>query len=228
MSNWTTTGTSPLVISSTHNIEPVGGVSSALMDTSADRMHHNLIADNGGSEVSGHTIFTSYIYDDGGAASRIYNEVRGYSGGTGLPNGGTVVSGALAQLFAIGKYSSNTMLGEVWTATKYQARLTFGTTVGWFDLEGPGTPDRSVGWHRFDIERLADGTTINFFVDGVLGRSFTGATLQDWDTVILGPGLGTTVGNAWIDGLSINAIPEPSILALALAGGAGLLRRRRA
>src|SRR5687767_4151928 len=45
MANWTTTGTSPLVTSNLQNIEPIGGSISAYMNTSADRMHHNLIAD---------------------------------------------------------------------------------------------------------------------------------------------------------------------------------------
>jgi len=206
---WTTTAASPLDPSTLQNVVPAGGQFSAMMNTSADRMHHNIIGDNGGAELSGHTLFTCYIYDPGptAPATRIFCEVRGYSGGTGLPNGGTAASGSLAQLFAIGKYNTVTLPGEVFSSTKYQGRVTFPTaTGGWFNLNGAGSPNRSVGWHRFDVERMADGTTINFYVDGILSRTFVGATAEPWDTVILGPGLGSTVGDAWIDGISVGVV----------------------
>jgi hypothetical protein len=233
MGNWTqtsaTAGTN-LVISTAQNIVPAAGTQSAMMDASNDRMHHNIIADNGGNELSGASTFTSYIYDASGTASRIFNEVRGYSGGTGLPNGGTTASGSLAQLLAIGKYNTVTLPGEVFNGAKYQARVTFGTNAGWFNLDAAGSPNRSTGWHKFTIERLADDTTLNFYVDDTLSRTITGATAQSWDTVILGPGLGSTTGDAWIDGLSVNSIevPEPASFALAaLAGIAFVAARRR-
>jgi hypothetical protein len=229
LSNWTTTGTSPLVIDTAQQIVPAGGTFSAKMDTSADRMHHNIIADNGGSELSGASTFTSYIYDPGSTApaTRIFNEVRGYSGGTGLPNGGTAASGTLAQLLAIGKYNTVTLPGEVFNGNKYQGRVTFGTSAGWFNLSDPGSPNRSAGWHKFMIERLTDDTTINFYVDDILSRTITAATVQSWDTVILGPGLGTTVGDAWIDGLSVQSVvPEPASLTVLALGSLVMLRRR--
>jgi hypothetical protein len=234
MSNWTqtsaTAGTS-LVNSTEQNIVPGGGTQSAKMDASNDRMHHNIIADNGGVEVSGYSTFTSNIYDNTGTATRIFNEVRGYSGGTGLPNGGTTASGALAQLLAIGKYNTVTLPSEVYDGTKYQARVTFGTNAGWFNLNAAGSPNRSTGWHMFTIERLADDTTINFYVDDILSRTITAATAQSWDTVILGPGLGSTAGDAWIDGLSVDngiVVPEPTsfvLIGLACVGLLGVRRR---
>jgi len=210
MALWTTTAANPLDPATPQNIVPVGGSWSALMNTSIDRMHHNLIADNGGAEVAGHTLFTCHIYDPGptAPATRIFNEVRGYSG-TGLPNGGTAADGALVQLFAIGKYNTVTLPGEVFSGTKYQGRAGFPTNAAaivWFNLNGPGSPNRSVGWHRFDVERMPDGTTINFYVDGIMSRTVTNAVPASWDTVILGPGLGSTVGDAWIDGISVGRV----------------------
>ena len=213
MFNWTPTATSPSPFESSPdaNIVPLSpnGQWSAYMNTSLNRMHHNIIDDNGGAELSGHSLFTSWIYDQSGPATRIYNEVRGYSGGTGLPNGGTTASGGLGQLLAIGKYNTVTLPGEVFNISKYQGRVTFPAGpmgLGWFNLDGPGSPIRSPGWHRFDIERLADGTTINFYVDEILSRTITGATAESWDTVILGPGLGSTVGDAWIDGVAVGPV----------------------
>lgn len=232
LNNWTSTAAtpSPLVIDTAQNVVPGGGTYSAKMDISTDRMHHNIVADNGGNELSGYSTFTSYIYDASGAASRIFNEVRGYSGGTGLPNGGTTASGSLAQLLAIGKYNTVTLAGEVYNGNKYQARVTFGTTSGWFNLDAAGSPNRSTGWHKFIIERLGDDTTINFYVDDILSRTFTAATAQSWDTVVMGPGLGTTAGDAWIDGISVDdgvVVPEPTTFGLISLGLVALASLRR-
>ncbi|MDB6071886.1 MAG: Xanthan lyase [Verrucomicrobiales bacterium] len=231
LANWTSTAAtpSPLTISTSQNVVPVVGTYSAAVDNTTDRMHHNIIDDNGGSEVEGASIFSYYFYDDGGS-TREFAEVRGYSGGAGLPNGGTAATGALAQLLAIGRYNSVTLAGETFNATKYQARLTFGTSAGWFNLDGVGTPSRSIGWHQFGIERLADGTSINFYVDGILSRSLAGATAASWDTIVLGSALGATATTAYFDGVSLVTVPEPSgsVLTLAAILGAASLRRRKA
>jgi len=235
LANWTvTSATAPseLAISPARNVEPVGGSFSAQMDTSTDRMHHNLFDDSGGLEVFEHATFTSWIYDSGASspATRIFNEVRSYSG-LGIPNGDTTPDGSLSQLLAIGKYNTVTLSGEVFDITTYQARIAFGSFAGWFNLNDPGTPSRSEGWHRFDIEMLPDEQTVRFYVDSILARSFVGANLAPWDTVIMGPGLGTTAGDAWIDGITINTgaplIPEPATGALMLFAGLVAARRPR-
>jgi hypothetical protein len=211
MAAWTTTGTNPLEPNTNRNIVPAGGMWSAYMNTSIDRMHHNIIADNGGVELGTPSLFTSYIYDPGNTApaTRIFNEVRSYSG-AGLPNGGTTADGALVQLLAIGKYNTVDLPGETFTSSKYQARTGFTTnaTIRWFNLNGPGSPNRSVGWHRFDIERHGGGI-ICFYVDGILSRTVSNAVAATWDTVVLGPGLGSTVGDAWIDGISVGRVDFP-------------------
>ena len=69
---------------------------------------------------------------------------------------GTIADGALSQLLAIGEYGTVTLPGEVWDGTKYQGRSAFGSSAGWFNLDAPGAPSRSPGWHKFTIERLAD------------------------------------------------------------------------
>lgn len=226
LNNWTSSSAtpSPLKISNAKSVVPAVGTYSALIDSTANRMHHNL-----GSEVSGASVFTYFMYDDGSVLSnRVYAEVRGYSG-TGIPNGGTAADGDLEQLLAIGRYNSVTLTGDVFDATTYQARLTFGTNAGWFNLNGPGTPARSVGWHQFDIEKQADGTSLNFYVDSVLSRTLAGAVDSPWDTVLLGSALGTGTAEIYVDGVNVRsgAIPEPSSMGLGLLAGAAFLRRRR-
>jgi len=181
------------------------------MNISTDRMHNNIMADNGGIEVSGPIRLTFWMFDVA-AATRVYGEVRGYSGGTGLPDGGTAASGSLAQLFAAGKNNAVSP-PEVFNGTKYQGRASFATnpaTPIFFNLNGAGSPNRSPGWHKFDIERLSDGTTINYYVDGILSRTITGTVPQSLDTLVIGgPGLGTTAGDAWIDGIGlVKVVPD--------------------
>lgn len=233
LNNWTTTVATALVIDNTQNVVPAGGSFSAKMAVSTARMHHNMIADNGGVEVSGASYFTSWIYDDGvnsgtTGATRVFNEVRGYAAGTGLPNGGTTANGSLSQLLAIGKYNAVTLTGEVFNGSKYQGRSISGVN-GWFNLDGPGSPNRSVGWHKFTIERLADDTTINYYVDDILSRTITGTGVQSWDTLVMGPGLGTQVGDSWIDGIEVASglVPEPGTAGLLAVAGAAFLARRR-
>jgi hypothetical protein len=229
LSNWTTFATSPLAISTARTF----GQYSAQMDVSTDRMHRNLIADNGGVELTGHIRFTSYQYDASGTATRFYNEIRSYSNGTGFPNGGATANGTLSQLLAIGKYNTVTMTGETYKSTKYQARISAGTKAGWFNLDATGSPNRSTGWHKFQIDAYGDGK-LEFYVDDILSRTIDGATVDSFDTLILGPGLGTTVGDAYFDNLSvaeITQVPEPGALALLASGALSLgllvLRGRR-
>lgn len=198
LSAWTATGTSPLDASTAQNLIPVGGTQSALLNSSADKMYHNL-----GMEVSGATRATFHIYDS--TASRAYGEVRGYTG-AGYNNG------SLENLVAAGKYNSVTMAGEVFNSAKYQARLS-ATGFGWFNLDAPGSPDRSTGWHRFDIERA--GSDFNFYVDGLLSRTISGAPDFAWDSILIGSvAAGTTAGDAWFDGVAVTPVPEPSTCAL--------------
>ncbi len=213
--NWTVTTANTLDISTPTNVVPGGGIRSAFMNTSIDRMHRNL-----GGEFGGHLLFTFYFYDEGTnggtvGATRAYNEIRGHSGGSGLPNGGTVASGSLDALIAAGKFNATTLTGEVFTATKYQGRVAFGPaaagTTGVFNLNGAGSPNRSIGWHRFDIEVLPPGSTIKFYVDGILSRTFNGAAVDTYDTVILGPGLGTQLGGGWFDGVRFAQIIDPPV-----------------
>jgi hypothetical protein len=218
MANWTATGTNvlaPLTLSTAQNAVPAGAGQSALINSSLNSMYHDV-----GLELSGAFTLSYYVYDDGVAADRGYAEARAYTG-AGYNDG------TLQQLYAGGIYSSVTMPGEVFNATVYQGRFTSGTAPGWFNLDAAGVPGRSVGWHRFDIVRHADGTTVDWYVDGTLGRSFSGVTDASLDSLRVGSvAAGTSVYAMYLDGVSLANVPEPSTWALLGLGILGLAGRR--
>lgn len=188
-----------LTISTAQNHTP-GGTYSAKVSISTDRMYRNI-----GAEVSGRCKATFWIYDS--TQTRVFTEVRAYSG-DGFEQG------SLQQLLAIGKYNTVTLPGETYDSTKYQGRIAFGPNAGWFNLNAPGAPSRSTGWHKFEIERLADGSTVNWYVDGVLSRTFTGLTLPPWDCVVVGSvGASSTLGDAWVDDFKVEYYDPPIITA---------------
>ncbi len=231
LNNWTVTVTNGTMdISTAQNKVPVGGTYSALVNNSLDRVHRNIIADNGGTELSGRVRLSTWIFDS--TQTRAWTEIRAYTG-TGLPNGGTTQNGTLQQLLAIGKYNNATMPGETYDATKYQARVANGTGMGWFNLNASGVPSRSGGWHEFALEFAANSRDVSFYVDGILGRTITvpsGSMPTSWDTIIIGSVAGgTTAGNAWFDGVTL--VPEPGtwvmLVSGALAAVAVFWRKRR-
>ncbi len=195
MDNWTPTATSPLDWSATNAVPPGPG-HSAYLDSSAEKMYHNLDA-----EIAGSSVVTFHLYDS--TATRAYVEVRAYTGAG-------YNQGTIQNMYAIGKYNSVTMPGEVYDATKYQGRVATGPgPSGWFNLNLSGAPSRSPGWHRFDIVRTATGDYA-FYVDGVLGRSLTGVTDYTWDCATIGSvAAGTTVGDAWFDGVLVGTLTTP-------------------
>lgn len=178
-----------------------GSGCSALIDNSRDRMYRNI-----GAAVAGRGKATFWIYDD--SQARVFTEVRTYSGNGWEP-------GSPVQVLAIGKYNNATMTGETYDSTKYQGRILNGSVNGWFNLNAPGSTNRSTGWHKFEIERLADSSTVNWYVDGRLARQFTGLSSPAWDCVVVGSVGGNstngTAGNAWIDDFKVEYYDPPTV-----------------
>lgn len=110
----------------------------------------------------------------------------------------------------IGWFNNATGFGDSFDGARFQGKHTGSGGSGWFNLNNPGTPLRSPGWHKFNIERLSDGT-YRFYVDDVLGRSVGLLSGNSWSNVILGLGVGTQAGEAWFDGVHVTT-EHPSVL----------------
>lgn len=207
LTNWTAfSSKGELSVSPLENHTP-GGVNSALLNASLQKMYHNL-----GAELGGRVSATFWIHERRDGQGRAYGELRGYTGEghrTYVPRGG------LQQAFGIGRYDSKfgtntgTLAGEVANLRKYQGWVLRGTNAGWFNLDAPGAPERSDGWHKFEIRRSADGHTVSFYVDGILGRTITGVAHIFLDCVAIGSvGSGTGVGAALFDDVRVEAYPR--------------------
>jgi len=146
-----------------------------------------------------------YWYDDG-ASTKSYLEMRSYANGS--------YPGSLTQVLAVGKYNTVTAPGEVYDLRKYQLRVLYpSASMGWMNCETNSSGGaRSPGWHKFSIERLADGTTLKFTVDDVATRTITGANAANWNTVFIGTGSGSTGITAYFDDVVVEYFDPPSIV----------------
>jgi hypothetical protein len=200
LNNWAiATGATTMLLATGTNVVPTNGNYSIEMTNSTCKMYANLPTVITANSMK----FTCYYYDNNGTAARAYAEVRSYLSGS--YDGST----GLSQLLMIGKYNSVSLTNEVFDGTKYQGRMANGTLNGYFNLNLPGVPSRSTGWHKLSIEQgLMDNGNliISFYVDGVLGRVFTNNDSPAWNVTTVGsvavapPG---TVGNAWFDGVQV-------------------------
>lgn len=182
---------SAMAIDLTRNVSPVGGTKSLYADLTFDRVYHNLNQELNGVRA------TWYVYDS--SMQRAFGEIRAHTGAG--------YGGAVEQVLAAGKYNNVDMPGEVFKATKYQGRVLYpSASMGWFNLDAPGSPNRSAGWHKFTIERTSDSMA-RFYVDDVLSRTISGTTFKTVDSVFLGLGTSSSSnGDAWYDGIRIESM----------------------
>ena len=206
LGNWTTVSAASALTNSTAQNHTSGGTNSAKMGSTLNKMYRNI-----GLEIAGNAKTTFWIYDSGNPTNRVLGEVRSYTG-TGYG------SGSLQQIFSIGAYrvafptGTGNLATESYDSNKYQGRVNAGSDSGFFNLNATNAPSRSIGWHKFEIERLSDNTTINFYVDGILGRTITNATAATWDSVAIGSvAAGSSIGDAWFDDIKIEYFGVPVI-----------------
>jgi len=188
---------------------------SAMITNSAQKMYAGL-----NPKLRSKTRLTVWIYDAGGP-QMAYAELRGYSGvyagyAKYIPNKG------LRQCFAAGIYTSDfgtnnkgTLAGETLDPTRYQGKVSKGTNSGWFNLNATEAPKRSIGWHKFQIERSAFRTNVSFYIDGILAREIRNINAADLDTVSIGStGMGEnnqwpiTSTTAWFDDVMVESFEK--------------------
>ena len=204
VSNWTTiSGAAPLIISTNQSR---GGTYSALATNSLAKMYHTL-----GLDLEGHSMATFWIYDDGGSQTRWFGDVRNYSGGG-------FASGTLKQQMAIGLYATNfgtdtgDLQGEVLDTNSYQGQILAGGSTGYFNLDDSPF-QRTNGWHKFQIERQDDPTTIDYWIDDDIYREISDASGTTWDSITIGSaGSNAVPGNVWFDDVRVEYFDPPDIL----------------
>ncbi|MGZ4963228.1 MAG: beta strand repeat-containing protein, partial [Limisphaerales bacterium] len=204
ISNWTTvSGATALKISTNQSHS---GTYSAIATNSAAKMFRSF-----GAEIEGHSLATFWIYDDQGAQTRWFGDVRNYSGGG-------FASGSLQQQLAIGLYATNfgtttgDLIGEALDTNSYQGQIFAGDSTGYFNLNDSPF-QRTNGWHKFQIERQDDPTTIDYWIDDNVYREISGAAGTTWDSTTIGSmGSGTNGGNVWFDDVKIEYLDPPDIL----------------
>jgi hypothetical protein len=192
-----------LELTGVYNHTP-GGSTSLQMSNSTQKVFHNLSV-----QYACRVKFSFWLYDDGQNQVSCGGELRGY---TGPGYGKYSPPGGLTQIIAIGRLcaAANMMAGETLDTTLYQGCVLRGTNTGWFNLSAP----RSAGWHHFLIDRAGSGTggTVDFYVDGTLAGTITGASTSPVDSIFLGSLGGsrqsaTVAGNAWFDDVEVDDYP---------------------
>lgn len=210
IANWRPLMDSTALILDASNSPPVGG-NSLRATNASQKMFHNLPV-----KYACRLITTFWIYDDGGPLAAC-GQLRGYSG----PGYGKYASpGGLLQEMIIGKYNAafgtngakGTLRGQQLNTNKYQGRILRGVNAGWFNLDAPSAPSRSIGWHKFQIDRAADGSPggrVGFYVDGILAQTVMKVEEDAADCVVVGSidTGNSAVGTAWFGSVTVQANP---------------------
>jgi len=132
---------------------------------------------------------------------------------------GRNAGGDLEDLVQLGFNSGNDQ-------TKYHGRGGNVPLWGWYDIgAGTGNPvfDRTTDWRN--LKAIIYDTTIEFYVDDVLGTTVGKASGATFDTVAIGTAY-SSQEQVWFDDIAVYNIPEPGALALLVLGGLAVLRRR--
>lgn len=201
LTGWTLLGSPAPFVQTGTNAVPAGGTKAVAINTSANRIWKEFTP-SPAAQQSNSFRASCWIYDGDPASlnGRGFFEVKSTANNT--------YSGSYQQILAIGVYNTTTVLTP--NTAKYYARVVTGPPGGWFTLNS--APDRSAGWHKFDIERGTNSTgliILKFYQDGILGAIFTNATptwthaYANWCSAEFGLGAGTSVADELVDGIEV-------------------------
>jgi hypothetical protein len=95
----------------------------------------------------------------------------------------------------------------------------------------PTSIQRTLGWHHLEIRQYRDSehpNTAEFYVDGVLALRQTDVVDTELNRIVLGLGWsGNPSQTGYADDITVQIVPEPGVLALALAGALTAVAFRR-
>lgn len=80
--------------------------------------------------------------------------------------------------------------------TRYQARVYLGGP-GWINLDHPGAPTRSTGWHVFTT--VVKDTLVDIYIDGVLAEKNIPRTSRAFDNLYMGSGINPSIDGYFDD-----------------------------
>lgn len=107
----------------------------------------------------------------------------------------TVGASSSSSVVGIGWFNNATAIingvADVFDANYFQGKHTGAGGNLFFNLNRAGTPRRTIGWHKFDVELLTDGSQ-RYYVDNVLARSVTNAAFS-WSVLACGFGTSSSV-----------------------------------
>lgn len=213
----------PMMLDTTKSSSPAQSITGGQHANSERRMYLNLPGGPvAGSDANPLMVQFKVDTDAAGWWTREYIELRSYSGGA-------YGSGALQELYALGFTSSGV------DTTLVNQRITFQGDTGWGNLTSTYATRASIAYPGNEfattLAMVVKSSTIDYYVNGHLDSTKNIGSGILFDSLVIGSGLSTDIP-VWFDDISVTVgIPEPSIFALGLVGGLGLLcvlRRRSA
>ena len=184
-----------------------GGTWSARESAAGGQMGRDLTETATSSETP--ILLEFWMYVDGettpGQNQRHYGTLAKWLPPTGGSAGGYRTSTYVQCAYAIGVFNSvsgSLFPGETLNASKFQGRFYgAGSDNNWFNLNEPGCPGRTTGWHKLVIKLGANGAA--YYVDDVRGRAVAALAIDKINALYIGDLSSADGRSAWFDDINL-------------------------